>query len=386
MSVLPVVVLIRVVRPLVWIRFGYFGTQRIGHFAPDISQYLAERKLSDSRQSTIDLFFFDGESSNKFFELMSCRHLHVSPVYRVFYKSNKLLPGSSKHSVLPAQVTRGSRDLDGVTEKAGRTLRFTEVEERIGKEFTRSLGIEKDDKFVCLIVRDSAYLSQWGGQEKWSYHNYRDSDIDNYEDIVLKLAEKGYFIFRMGKAVNQRLSCDHQRVFDYANMKEKSDFLDIWLTAKCFFAISTSTGLDDVAVAFRRPVVFVNHLPTGDCRTGSTQFVELFKKLRLKKSQQVIGVKEQIDLGVINCTNQYQFDNLGIEIVDNSASEITAAVMELEKRLTGRWTTQPGDEELQTKFFDELRTWDRYTLRHGSVKARVSAEFLRDNKEWFLGV
>ena len=33
-----------------------------------------------------------------------------------------------------------------------------------------------------MIVRDSAYLKNTYKNDDWSYHEYRDSDVENYKD------------------------------------------------------------------------------------------------------------------------------------------------------------------------------------------------------------
>ena len=50
-------------------------------------------------------------------------------------------------------------------------------------------------------------------------------------------------------------------MIDYATSDDRSDFLDIWLMANCYFCITTGTGLDEVAGFWGIPSVFVNLLP-----------------------------------------------------------------------------------------------------------------------------
>jgi|TARA_B100001971_G_scaffold213598_1_gene247441 hypothetical protein len=41
----PLVLIVRLIRPWVLIRFGYFFAGRIGHFAFDVEYYMTEKKL-----------------------------------------------------------------------------------------------------------------------------------------------------------------------------------------------------------------------------------------------------------------------------------------------------------------------------------------------------
>ena len=56
------------------------------------------------------------------------------------------------------------------------------------------------------------------------YHNYRDMDIEDFIPSVNELTERGYFAFRMGKKVQEKLKIDNVKFFDYAN-KFRTDFL-----------------------------------------------------------------------------------------------------------------------------------------------------------------
>ncbi len=381
---IPLVIAIRISRPWIWIRLGYFSASRMGHFVGDIAQYLAERELGLHPEGTVDLFYFHGTVCNRFFGKMSSRHLRITRIAEVLYRGNDLLPGGEYHSILPAVETRGTRDISGVLERAPLALNFSKSEDVRGIDFLRSVGLKAGQKFICLVSRDSAYLEGFGGHKKWAYHNFRNSEIGTYKSAVCALIEKGYFVIRMGSLVEHPLDIDDDHFFDYGWSDRKCDFLDVWLTANCYFLISTSTGLDDVAIAFKRPIVFVNHLPVGDCRTGSSQYVELFKRLRDRKDGHWIGVSEQIARDLIHARSSKKFDDKEVDVVDNSEDEIREAILEMEKRIEGQGISRQEDDTRQEKFFRLLSSWDRYSDYHGRFRARLSDKFLRDNERWFL--
>ena len=94
--------------------------------------------------------------------------------------------------------------------------------------------------------------------------NYLSNDIDNYKESAMYLAQKGYWVFRMGKGAKKRFDIDHPKIFDYAFSDYRSDFLDVWLMANCNFCISTGTGIDAVATIFRRPILMINYIPISN--------------------------------------------------------------------------------------------------------------------------
>ena len=381
---LPIVLVCRIIRPIFWIRFGYFNVNRIGHFVADVAQYLSERELGENPVPTNDIFFFKGKPANHCFEKIANRELKVFAIVEALFLANRLLPGGRKHAIYPAQEIRGSRDINAVTSKVLAPLNFTKTECEQGKEYLSSFGIRENDKYVCLIVRDDSYLKKTFKNVDWNYHAFRNSLISSYVDAILQLNARGYYVFRMGKAVNESLSIGTSKFIDYANSFQRSDFLDIWLVANCCFTISTSTGLDDVAIAFKKPVVFVNHLPVGDCRTGSENFLELFKLLQWKATGRYVGLQEQIDYGILNCYRQSRFDDLGIEVIDNTPDEITAAVLEMEDRISGRWHSTEKNQEKQKRFFEILAGSADFGKRHGLVRGNISSSFLAQQGDWFL--
>ena len=81
------------------------------------------------------------------------------------------------------------RDLFNLLDKTPPNLSFTSKEESEGLAFLASLGLKPNDKFVCLNVRDNAYLdyqsSNAGARVDWSYHDYRNCDINNYKKQLL---------------------------------------------------------------------------------------------------------------------------------------------------------------------------------------------------------
>ena len=58
----------------------------------------------------------------------------------------------------------------------------------------------------------------------WNYHNFRNSNIDNYYEAIIKLLDKGYWVIRMGKAVEKKMNINHSKFLDYANSEYQEDF------------------------------------------------------------------------------------------------------------------------------------------------------------------
>jgi len=301
---------------------------------------------------------------------------------KYLYIANLLVPGGEQYTVQSPRIIQGSRDIRGLFYKTRKIkeayFSFLEDEDTYGRNFLKKLGINKQDKFICLNVRDSAYKKNVDSSRDWSYHNYRDSCIDTYSKVAILLAKKGYWVLRMGRVTANPLSCNHERIFDYSSSDKSNDFLDIWLMANCSFCISTGSGIDSVAEIYRKPLALVNYLPVADMVTYS-HAVSYFKHLRWKINNRYLSLRESLQHSYFT-TKEY--DDNGIDVIDLSDNEIKEAVLELEARLRGVWKDE--DIDLQDKFWDIYREWNGFKKTHGFIHpdAKVCSRFLRTFPYW----
>ena len=363
-AAMPPVCLFRVLRPLIEVRYGYIYADRIGHFAFDLEFYLTESKIFPPIGRTIDLFFLLGRPCNAAIHEMMKRHVVVNSFVEYLFAAEKLIPGK-RNLIYPARLRTGSTDPQGLFSKIPPQLTFSDRQSEEGLNYLRSIGCSGDERIVCLIVRDPAYLDRTRSDRDWGYHKYRDSNIDNYKDVARHLAEKGYWVFRMGKIVEHRFTVDHPRVIDYANSDQRSDLLDVWLLSRCSFVISTSVGLDSVADAFRKPLVFVNFLPLAWFQTWSHCMLAP-SHLYWRSSGRELTCHEHL-LNSYLRNNDY--DSAGIDVAELSSIEILNVVKEFEEALTLGSDLELNDQLSQRRFwhifFDALESGE--TSRVGTV-------------------
>jgi hypothetical protein len=97
---IPIVVLLRLLRPFLLIRICRIFSERIGHFTADIAEHLARQNFKDER--TLDIFYF-GAVANTQWERMARRSSLkiVGPWISYVAKWNRLIPGGDSHIPLP---------------------------------------------------------------------------------------------------------------------------------------------------------------------------------------------------------------------------------------------------------------------------------------------
>jgi putative glycosyltransferase (TIGR04372 family) len=255
-------------------------------------------------------------------------------------------------------------------------ISFTEEEERSGQDALEQMGILEGTPFVCFAARDTAYLSSIYPDYDFRYHNYRNSNINNYLDAARAMVERGYYAIRMGSARATKMDATDSKIIDYAGSNFRSDFLDIYLAAKCQIFIGSADGITGMPMIFRRPINMVNFIPLGDLWVWSDNYVCIPKKLWLQLENRFMTFSEIFNSDVRGFVYANQYEQLGIDVVENTSAEIAAVAIELEARLNGTWETTEEDEELQKQF------WSVYRSNYISnvLKSRIGARFLRENR------
>ncbi|HLB43569.1 MAG TPA: TIGR04372 family glycosyltransferase [Gammaproteobacteria bacterium] len=311
------------------------------------------------------------------------RVLFIVPYRRICFQIDRLLTVLQKEKYLDDPVKQFEYSSHGYdqwgfyhTLRAQKPyLKFTYKEIKKGEFLLQKLGITQGSRFICLLVRDSKYL-QIQMNNDGSYDRYRDANIVNYNEAITLLTNKGYYVVRMGKVVDKKLDLKNNLVIDYANHPLRSDFLDIFLAAHCYFFISSSTGLDCIPRILGRPLLLTNY-PLSDFNFTNYDmyipklvrsinedrlltFNEIFLIFHAYKKQGVRGPK------MIN--HKWEF-------IENTPDDITNAVEDMVHYLSNQTITNE-EKILQSKF------WEYFPLPlpipyDEITKLRVSPRFLK---------
>lgn len=388
------------------IKFSNFLSSRIGHLVGNTEVYLCERDLG--MHSGIHIWTHYGKISSKQIALMWSRVMRVWPSYftALVILINKMFPGWERHEIGSSTMDRDPRNL---LEKCKVHLRFTSEEIMRGEAQLRKWGLSAGDQWVCLMVRDAAYLPHL------TYHAYRDCDVDTYADAALMLAERGYYVFRMGVKVAKPFSVKHPRIFDFATNGMYSDFMGVYLGAYCSFCISTSTGWDAIPQAFRRPMCYTNFAPLEYINTWVPNSLVIWKHYRqdimvdmkpklingrwgvygedgkemenryypgeelVKGEGKRMSIEQIRNSGAGRFMRLDQFEEAGIVLVDNTPEEITEVVREMADMMEGKFNPDP-----QKKFWDVFPRYFELTNGqplHGEIRTRIGSKFLKEYEE-----
>ena len=382
---IPAVWLMRAARPIVHIRVGTIFSTRIGHFVSDATEQVTV--LARQPANTVDWYWL-GPTCNQQWEIMVRRTLTVRWWVKYVDWWNGVLPGGNEHT-RPTSFTN-SRDIDGLFMQFDARIPLLETESNVAQAWLEAQGWRVGEPFVCLLVRDSAYLNHdplHGLGENndpllHQYHDYRDSDIDTYLPAVTWLASKGIWVLRMGKIMARPLPGNLEHVIDYAFDPSKSDLLDIWLFANCTACVSTASGPDNISWVYGRPVLYVNALPLTALQSSSHS-TWVPKHLFWRSDGAAFTLSDYL---VQDLWETQFYDALGVRIVDLDPDEILEAVQEFWKRIEGTWVETPIEQDRQERFWRAFQAWPDFSRYHGRLhpETRVGDAWLASQRPGFL--
>jgi len=400
-SALPFVIIIRLLSPFLTIRLGMIDIGRIGGmYRGDL--YLSEK---DSR-------YHQGKYLDRFYGRKTTNHVNLQWIkmwkrelnflfFPVLCESiervNKIFPGYEKYKILPSYTLVPSREdykkyvetkdpaiyakfnqrLDSVLRTRQPNLSFTPEEIVLGDGCLQEIGIPSKASFICFHNRDSSFLDTVRDDYDWSYHDHRDSSIEKYLSAAEEMVKREYYAVRIGAITKEKINITSPKLIDYANNGMRTDFLDIYLSAKCRFILCSETGMSFPAEVFKRPLVYVNWTACLMLPVYALNALIIFKKFYLKNENRYMSFSEILNLEVeVKGTNEIFFSELGLELIENTSEEIRSVTIEMDERLNGTWETSEEDEELQQRFWallgsDQLKSPDFL----------IGADYLRKNKD-----
>jgi len=376
---LPFAFLMRLLRPIIWIRLIPVS-ERIGHAVANTDVYLLERRAGFESSKAVDIFYPDRPwKCNRQLIKMWQRLIPLHDfVYWIAWVNLKIPWGSAPHHYVSI---RNGRDINALSDDTPPPVSFTRKEEDQGAALLRAMGVPVGSRIICFHGRDSAFLKVLRPEADWNYHDYRDVDINTYVPAIKELVKRGYYCIRMGRVVNQEFSWKHPQVIDYATGPWRSDFADMYLISRCYFYIGTSCGIDFVASLFRKPQVILNIVPMSHVCAWSSNYFNIFKKLWLKEEKRFLTFKEIVSSDVAEYMDGWQYQQRGLEVVSNTPEEILDAVIEKEERMNGSWQTNDEHEKLQQEFWGLFQP----NAFNRVFRARVGSKFLLQNRQLLLG-
>jgi putative glycosyltransferase (TIGR04372 family) len=243
-------------------------------------------------------------------------------------------------------------------EGRGHLLTLSDSDHERGWQCLRSLGVPAGAWFVGLQVRDCGDITY-----------PRNSDIYTYRLAIESIVKRGGWVIRMGNPLMPPLPAIPQ-VIDYVHSQVRSDWMDVFLWARCRFFIGTQSGPSTVPPTFGVPCVLTNW-PSLGCRPWFNEDLCIFKLHWSEREARYLNFEEVISSALAWAECAGYRASQGIKLIDNTPEEIRDVVVEMLDRLDGKLQFSKEDNELQERF-DSMNINNAH-----KSNARIGRGFLR---------
>ena len=366
--------------------FGVMHSYRLGHISANTEMLLRFIQLGRLSKETKYILIAPEDPANRQLVDMYKRHISIIENSELFNFVNSYGPllANSEHWI----NTYSLYDTTQYEEfnSTNKTISFTEEEEEKGMMELEKMGIKNKDWFVCIFARDSEYLKVHTPNADWSYHDFRDMDINTYRKAIDFIIGKGGYVVRVGEISNQKLNYRHKKMIHYGGSDKRSDFMDIYLTAKCRMYIGSPSGLSAPAeMSFEIPLLLVNNTPVGfkPIAKNSLYIPKKIKNIANNSYASFAKIfNEFANLGDPVLGDGNKFRELGYVYEDNTEDEILDATIEMYEQVTSESKRElsADDKALLNSYF-ELYPENHFSRKN---KTPVALSFLKRNRELYF--
>ena len=377
-------ILLRVLRPVVIIRFRNMPADEIGPLTV-VSQHYLRIKETQQKKRQLDFWYLKDsvKVSNDYMLnfVKSQIKVHSSRFIELVAAISEKLPGAQHHQIeSEIRITL----LEGV----GKKLKLPQKDCDSSSGYVKKIGIDPQKEFIALMVRDGAYKSdivQANTQVRTDKEIYRNQNINDYLQVAEKFASMNVQIVRMGAKVERPFTSNSPLIIDYASTGMRTEAADIYLASECAMCISTNLGFDHIAAMSGKLRVITNQALIIQASTlfYSTD-VFILQRFIERSSGRLLTLSESLQVAEIRNLDWYhKVIDLGLGFVRNTPEEILEASLEGWQRSKGQWVDSPEGLELQAKYWHIYDTFfPQHKDRFLNGRPHVGTSFLRNNKSW----
>jgi putative glycosyltransferase (TIGR04372 family) len=372
-----VLLVMKLIQPIVKFQLCVVGFHRYGHLALEPEIFLAEQEMmkatNTSRRRVISIWSLGpvAKQSNSFLASKWKEALLVLPSWFVgsLHSVGTIFP-LLKLTEPKLSITGSMNGLDKTDSHV--SLSAEEMEE--GRKRLIEFGINPDEPYVCLIVRDGGHYKSRGDIESTGYE-LLNFDINDFSGVAEELIDNGFQVIRMGSGSERPFTSKPDGVVDYALSKNRSEFLDVYLAATCEFAVSTQTGPDAVCMLFRRPVLYLD--VTRYCQFFFGSKLATWSPVRLQKNGSILNLSEVVKSEIAWFKDPNLFSKNGISQQKSSKSELKELV-----RSYIRARGSVDEEALSVRSAISRGFGERGRLHFGEVTACLAPDAERILGDW----
>jgi len=385
----PVLAMAWCLRCIVKFRICVVGAHRFGHLALEPEMWLSNRALNSRKHGPVEVDIWSLGSrrirSNSYLAELWSRRLRRPPSWIVgaLVQAGEMLP--------PLALERADLSIFGPNNGLDRSPRFLpDAEQWSAKEVgeLRDFNFDPLRPFVALVIRDSAHYVARGEAEHESTA-ILNGELERYLSACQFLVDRGLQVIRLGGPSLQRVP-QLPGIFDYANSSIRSHRSDVLLALGCQFVISNQTGPDAVALAGRRPVLYIDVLRLSQFFLGTQLATWVPVTIKDLASGRPWSLRKLCSTELLQAKDPQVFLDWDVEVSKASEHEILSYVSGYHDEFTVSSSRIQGGakrkSQLQSQacevIGDAMGEWG--SRRFGNIVALPSNTWIQANSSWWL--
>jgi putative glycosyltransferase (TIGR04372 family) len=362
---LSIILDIRVVRPGL--------PNRIGHLVLDFESYIKERLLQGKTNRPIYIVD-DRIPANRVVVDYWRRYIRLidGPLAKLLRGLSTYAPVADNLEHRYAYTLQGASSCFAIEAAWGERpplFELTDDHRARGEARLREMGLPPGAWFVCVHSRGGGYSPS---DEK--YHSYRNVSIDSYLPAMQDIIDCGGWCIRMGDPSMEPLA-PMPNTIDYACSPLKSDWMDVFLCARCRFFLGSCSGLFLISSVFGVPSALTNMAPLS-CVYSVFRKDLTIPKIVLDRMGVPMSFASVFASPIADMRFSENFDAAGVTLVANSPEETRELAREMLDRLDGTFVETAADTRRQSAFRDLIQP---HHYSWGSP-ACIGAAFLRQHE------
>lgn len=381
LAFVPVLFCLYVFRGVFVVRLNIVGSQRFGHLSlePEVRLGIEQLtpQLDGPRRLALWSFGHHSMQSNRELARLWRQQVRLSPgkIVGALVRAGEIAPRYALERV-PMSIFGPMNVLDRVDSFLGEQVRG------VNSNIVSALGIPANKKFVCLSIRDGSYYASTGMKESAGYEliNF---DAQIFVEACRYLVSEGFYVVRVGTPTPNTLG-GVDGVIDYANSPLRTEANDLVLIRECAFMVSTQTGPDSLALALRKPVLYIDTLIFRQFFFGTRLATWNPVKFVPPDATVPMTLAQLLDSPLTRTKSLDDFLSSGCRFQRSSGADISHMVTSFVQERRGE---MPADVITVRKEVN-LRLTNAFGERGqqlwGDVAAQLNGWWIRQHGEWFL--
>lgn len=212
----------------------------------------------------------------------------------------------------------------------------------------------------------------------------RNREIRDFELAMLALINNGFNVIRLTSKTNDRVSVVDPNILDFQTQIDGRELDELALVSNASFVVSSTTGIDCLALAYRRPVLYIDAARFFYMFLGTELATVHMPRFVSVESKKLITLPEllELDLGWVKHSSSF-FEN-GVQVLNSSPEEIQACVVQYAQAHLK--PIKANSASLQNQWRSQLlaRHAEQIVSRHGDIRAVFSDWFLENHGYEFV--